>query len=144
MDCSPSETKSLSSGVPPTPTLNAPVPARAAQAPSQEASPPGILPHHLADLRRSGLSDATIVAAGIHSETDHRKLAGILNRKTWPRTWGCGLVFPFYDESGTVVLNRIKPDNPPTRRQDSEVFAAERSVGPHLHPADLERRIGKF
>ena len=49
-----------------------------------------LLPHHLADLQRSGLSDDTIRVAGIYSETEHRKLAALLNRKTWPRDWGPG------------------------------------------------------
>jgi len=39
-----------------------------------------LLPHHAEDLRRSGLSDETVRAAGIFSETDHRKLAALLNR----------------------------------------------------------------
>ena len=83
------------------------------------------------------------MAAGIHSETDHRKLAGILNRKTWPRTWGCGLVFPFYDESGAVVLNRIKPDNPPKRGDKKAKYlqpseAAVRTYIPPTLNGDLE------
>lgn len=74
-----------------------------------------LLPNHIADLRRSGLTDATISAAGIHSETDHHKLAALLNRKSWSRTCGAALVFPFHDESGAVVLNRVKPDTPPSK-----------------------------
>ena len=73
----------------------------------------GLLPHHLADLRRSGLTDETIVAAAIRSEQCHQRLAGILNRKSWSRKCGGAMVFPFVDDSGAVVLQRVKPDNPP-------------------------------
>ena len=74
-----------------------------------------ILPNHLADLRGSGLSDETITAAKIHSEEDHHKLAAMLNRRSWPRTYGAALVFPFYDDAGTVVTHRVKPSHPPSR-----------------------------
>ncbi len=74
-----------------------------------------LLPHHLADLRASGLSEETIRASGVFSETNHIKIAGILNRKTWPKKNGAALVIPFYDDSGAVILQRLKPDRPPTR-----------------------------
>lgn len=74
-----------------------------------------LLPNHLRDLRGSGLSDETIAAAGIYSETDHRTIAAALNRKTWPRAYGAAMLFPFHDESGAVVLVRAKPDNPPKK-----------------------------
>jgi putative DNA primase/helicase len=74
-----------------------------------------LLPNHLIDLRGSGLSDSTIAAAGIYSETDHRTIAAALNRKAWPRAYGPALMFPFRDESGAVVLVRAKPDNPPKK-----------------------------
>ena len=92
-----------------------------------------ILSHHLADLQRSGLNDDTIKAAGIYSETDHLKLAGILNRKKWDRKQGAALVFPFFDEAGAIVLQRVKPDNPPTR--DGKV------AGKYLSPTDTPIRV---
>ena len=76
---------------------------------------PGLLPHHVTDLRKSGLSDETIAAAGIYSETDHLKLATLLNWKKYDRQHGAALVFPFRDELGIVVLNRVKPDNAANR-----------------------------
>ncbi len=76
---------------------------------------PGLLPHHLKDLRASGLSDETIRCAGIYSEEGHLRIATILNRKKWSRKCGSVLVFPFKDETGAVVLQRVKPDNPPKR-----------------------------
>lgn len=74
-----------------------------------------LLPHHLADLRASGLTDETIRKAGIYSEENQTRLAVMLNRKRWPRTYGAALVFPFFDADGAVVLRRVKPDNPPMR-----------------------------
>ena len=74
-----------------------------------------LLPHHLEDLRKSGLTDETIQAAGIYSETNHHKIAAILNRKTWQKKNGAALVFQFFDENKTVVLQRVKPDRPPKR-----------------------------
>jgi putative DNA primase/helicase len=73
----------------------------------------GLHPNHLADLRRSGLTDETIRAAGITSEHDHRRLAVLLNRKSWPSKYGAAMVIPFRDAAGDIVLRRVKPDNPP-------------------------------
>ena len=47
---------------------------------------PGILPHHLAELRRSGLADETIRAAGVYSETSPAKLAALLDWKKCSRS----------------------------------------------------------
>ena len=93
---------------------------------------PRLLPHHLADLQRSGLTEEIAAAEGIYSETDHRKIADILNRKTWDRKQ-VRLVFPFYDESGAVVFQRVKPDNPPKR--DGKV------TGKYLSPTDTQLRV---
>ncbi|MFH1264136.1 MAG: phage/plasmid primase, P4 family, partial [Planctomycetota bacterium] len=76
---------------------------------------PTLHPNHEADLAKRGLARETIDAAGIHSESDGRKLATLLNRKRWDRKLGSALVFPFHDEVGTVVLHRVKPDNRPQR-----------------------------
>jgi len=77
---------------------------------------PGLLPHHLKELRASGLSDPTIKAAGIYSETSHAKIVSLLNVKRWNRKAGPAMVFPFYDEDGNVVLYRVKPDHPPLQK----------------------------
>ncbi len=105
-----------------------------------------LLPHHLAELRQSGLSDETIRAAGIKSETDHAKIALLLNRKKWPRTYGPALLFPYLDSSGNTVLWRVKPDNPPTENGKPKKYlhptgAAIRAYFPpgingELHNAD--------
>ena len=53
-----------------------------------------LLPHHLADLRRSGLTDATIQAAGIHSESQYDTLRAITGHKRFPKVADSTLVFP--------------------------------------------------
>ena len=45
-----------------------------------------VLPHHLEHLRQSGLTDATIESAGIHSETALPKILVLLDTKTFPAT----------------------------------------------------------
>lgn len=67
-----------------------------------------LLPHHLADLRRSGLSDDTILRSGIFSapEAQVREILG----------YGCGvgMVIPYYDllNGAGPVLYRIRLDTP--------------------------------
>lgn len=75
----------------------------------------GLQPHHLADLRRSGLSDETIRAAGIYSEVDAINLAVILNRKPQfiKRSHLVpAIVFPFVCADGRNGYRRAKPDTP--------------------------------
>jgi putative DNA primase/helicase len=73
----------------------------------------GLLPHHLQELRASGLNDGTIIAAGVKSETDYRILAAYLKRTKYPAKNGPAIVFRFFDSTGEVVFRRVKPDNPP-------------------------------
>ncbi|MAT68150.1 MAG: hypothetical protein CMJ58_01360, partial [Planctomycetaceae bacterium] len=61
----------------------------------------------------SGLTEATIEAAGVYSEHDRTKLAAMLNWKSCRRATAPALVFPYYDLHGATVLYRIKPNNPP-------------------------------
>jgi len=70
-----------------------------------------VLPHHLQDLRNSGLSDETIAACGIYSEANYKSL-GVLPGRRLPKKCAPALVFPFRDEDGTSGYRRIKPDNP--------------------------------
>ncbi|MCH8242372.1 MAG: DUF3854 domain-containing protein, partial [Planctomycetes bacterium] len=72
-----------------------------------------LLNHHLEDLRNSGLSDATIDAMGVYSETNHSKILAILNRRTIPKRVGTALVFQFRDEHGELNgYKRLKFDAP--------------------------------
>ena len=73
---------------------------------------PGILPHHLAELRRSGLTDATIRAAQIHSQADCNALGAILGSRKYRKAMGAALVFPYTDDQGRNGYTRIKPDRP--------------------------------
>jgi len=75
-----------------------------------------LLPQHLADLRRSGLSDETIEVNGIYSEINPTVIARILNWSSPAKALGPCMVIPFADPS-TGKLNgfaRIRPDNPRT------------------------------
>jgi putative DNA primase/helicase len=72
----------------------------------------GLLPHHLAHLRESGLTDATIQAAGISSETEPQKIAAMLNRDKVRKHLAPAIVFPFTDADGRNGYCRIRPDRP--------------------------------
>ena len=77
-----------------------------------DASPadnPRLLPEHLADLRASGLSDATLAAAGIWTEPDgdrvREMLGSYLSVKT-ARAMGPCLAFPYLDAAGGPMTYR--------------------------------------
>ena len=74
-------------------------------------SPPGIFAHHLAKLRSSGLSDATITAAKVYSEANTVKLAAILGMKRCPFK-SAALVLPYIGIDGQNGYARVRPDNP--------------------------------
>lgn len=73
----------------------------------------GLLPHHLRHLRESGLSDATITAAGIYSETSPAKLAQLLGWR-YATKIAPAIVIPFVDSRGANGYYRIRPDRPRT------------------------------
>ena len=67
-------------------------------APPENGNPPkGILPHHWRELRSGGLSAETVLEAGIHSETNHNRIALAINRNRWPRKYGPALMSPYLD-----------------------------------------------
>ena len=72
----------------------------------------GLLPHHLAHLRASGLTDVTILAAGIHSETCPDKLAATLGMRKPTKGLAPALVFPYVAADGTNGYHRVRPDTP--------------------------------
>jgi putative DNA primase/helicase len=72
----------------------------------------GVLPHHLVELRRSGLTDDTIRAAGIRSEVSPIKVAALLDWKRCSSKICPVMVFPFIDADGRNGYSRIKPDRP--------------------------------
>jgi hypothetical protein len=68
---------------------------------------------HLEDLRSSGLTDATIRAAGIYSEKDEDRLAKLLNWSGGAGTLHDALVFVYRDVDGEPVgYAGLKPDSP--------------------------------
>ena len=101
-------------------------------------------PKHLADLRSSGLDDATIDAAGLYTEPNQERLSEFLGR-SWRR--GPALVFPFLDyETGAIVMRRIKPDRPRTRQKNNKTKpikyeqAAGTGAQPYFGPGTLKNR----
>ena len=97
---------------------------------------PELLPHHLKQLRDSGLSDETIREAKIRTETDRGKLALLLRAKNYAKNLGSAIVFPFYDRAGTCIMHRLRPDFP---RKDGAKYlqAAGSGVGVYFPPAAL-------
>ncbi|HEX4612367.1 MAG TPA: DUF3854 domain-containing protein, partial [Urbifossiella sp.] len=78
---------------------------------------PAVLPHHLAELRASGLDDETLAANGVHSEEDPKAVAGLLH---WgirrAQELGPALVFPYADRDGRPLGHAtVKPDRPRDR-----------------------------
>jgi putative DNA primase/helicase len=73
----------------------------------------GLAPEHLADLRKSDLSDEQIVAAGLYTETDPGAVRVTLG---WQRSAAClgpCLVIPFRNADGSPSdYSRIKPLHP--------------------------------
>lgn len=68
---------------------------------------------HLENLRASGLTDETIKLANLYTEVDPSKLAKLVERTTWPRQCGNGLVFPFYYPTASDPhAYRIRPTTP--------------------------------
>jgi hypothetical protein len=108
-----------------------------------------LLSQHLDDLRKSGLSDQTIEAAGLYSETDpdrvNELLGNYMSAKT-ARSLGPCLAFPFFAPDGTPLsfLNgdgkahpfvRLKPSKPRKGRDDGKPIKYESPLksGNHLY-----------
>jgi hypothetical protein len=72
----------------------------------------GVLPHHLAHLRASGLTDATILAAHIVRETSPQKLATLLGWSKPSKNLAPAIVFPYFDRDGHNDYSRVRPDTP--------------------------------
>jgi putative DNA primase/helicase len=75
------------------------------------------LPHHVKHLRQSGLTNDTILAAGIYSETSPDKLAVLLNWRKPFKRMAPAIVFPFVGADGRNGYSRIRPDTPRTIKQ---------------------------
>ena len=82
-----------------------------------------LLPEHLVDLRNSGLSDETIRAARIYSETDPKKIRLALRWRRPADCLGHCLAFPFPDLDGRLNgFVRFKPNNPRTEVKKDGTF----------------------
>src|SRR5262245_17218140 len=85
---------------------------------SATASPNGTVPHalapqHVLDLRRSGLTDETVEAAGLYTVTDPAEVARLLNWTGGGEKLGACLAFPFRAPDGqSSGYVRLKPDRP--------------------------------
>lgn len=72
-----------------------------------------LLPDHLADLQRSGLTDATIDAAGFYSVAGGDEIARLLNRDRVGANFPPCLVMPFRNAAGTMNgYARLRPSRP--------------------------------
>lgn len=67
-----------------------------------------LMPEHLQELRRSGLSDPSIESSGVYS-AGQKQISALIG---WTWRKGHGLVFPHYDARGNLMLSRVKPDEP--------------------------------
>lgn len=84
---------------------------------SNSSATPRLEPHHLAELRASGISDEMIQACGFRS-VGPAEAGELLN---WNRpAAGGGLAFPYAAPDGTISLVRLKLDTPRTADKDGE------------------------
>ncbi|MBI5763658.1 MAG: DUF3854 domain-containing protein [Planctomycetes bacterium] len=76
---------------------------------------------HLADLRKSGLSDETIQAAGLYSAKGDA-IRDILGWQEKAGAWGLAMVFPYRSADGADTgYARTKPDFPRTNKDGKQV-----------------------
>jgi hypothetical protein len=96
----------------------------------------------LANLRTSGLTDATIRAAGIYTESDPAALARLLGYERVPPFHGGGMVFPHFDAEGNRNDHAtVKPHQPRIRDGKPVKYEAPLDAPPHgyLGPASRAR-----
>ncbi len=73
----------------------------------------GLLPTHLDDLARSGLTPAHAATAGVYSEGDPAAVSKLLNWSQPAAVLGPALVFPYLDPAGRPTgYVRLKPTSP--------------------------------
>ncbi|MBN9518545.1 DUF3987 domain-containing protein [bacterium] len=93
--------------------------------------PPSLLPQHLDDLRRSGLSDVQVARCGFYSEADPAAVAKLLSRTDAALVAALGpcLCLPFAGPDGRPLgYTRCKPDRPRTADK-GKVVKYESPVG---------------
>ena len=88
--------------------------------------PGKLLPQHLADLRRSDLSDVQIAACHFTSLTDPAVIARYLGWKRAAQGLGPCLGIPFFDAAGKLTQYvRVKPDRPRVNKEDGKPIKYE-------------------
>jgi putative DNA primase/helicase len=89
-----------------------------------------LLPQHLADLRHSGLSDATITACGFRSLEAPASVQDVLRWKRYRGELGPCLCIPFADAEGKPTgYSRLKPDRPRKSKEDGKPVKYESPKG---------------
>jgi hypothetical protein len=90
---------------------------------------PDLLPQHVEDLRRSGLSEATIAACRFSSLTDEKAARETLRWRGGAAKLLPALRIPFLDrQGGSSGFARLKPDRPRTRG-DGKICKYEQPKG---------------
>ena len=101
--------------------------------PADPVAPLPLSAKHLAELRASGLSDATIRASGIHTETDPRHIASLLNwqgSKPYDGKHGPAMVIPHHDSGGKRIgYSCLKFDRPRVSKKDGKPKKYEMPYG---------------
>ena len=98
-----------------------------------------LLPQHLTDLRKSGLSDDQIVLCGFTSYETADAVQKVLRWKRYKGELGPCLVIPFNDVEGKPTgYTRLKPDKPRKSKEDGKPIKYESPKGstnaPYLPP----------
>jgi P4 family phage/plasmid primase-like protien len=94
-----------------------------------------LLPQHLADLRKSGLSDEQIALCGFTSFEAAGTIQSVLKWKRYKGQLGACLVIPFLDADGNGTgYTRLKPDRPRTAKEDGKAIKYESPKGSANRP----------
>jgi len=89
-----------------------------------------LLPQHLDDLRRSGLSDEQIAACKFLSLNDAKRIDRLLGWKVSEKGVTCGLAIPFPGDDGKLNgYGRLKPDKPRLSPKDGAPVRYESPKG---------------
>ena len=82
---------------------------------AQQSPATRLAPNHLADLRKSGLSDEQVAACGFHTLRQSKDVASVLRWKSASKLGPC-LLLPYRRHDGALIpaneFARIKPDAP--------------------------------
>lgn len=78
---------------------------------------PGLIPNHRTELQASGLTEDTVAANGVYSETDPGAVAALINwSAARAKLLGPVLVYPHFDRDGRPLHHAtVKPDKPRDR-----------------------------